>query len=83
MATVRDYDQMLKVGLEMKESAQKIIDFCKMNGAGEGGEGEEDLKSVDEEEENDTNDTEESSGPVRLNGKNSAILVALRKKMGK
>lgn len=84
MPNPRDWDQMLKTGLEMKALSQKFIDFAKMYGAGEGGEGEEDLEEIEDE------DTEESEGGGQeegmLNGPRNpkaALILALTKKKGK
>ena len=82
MPSARDWDQMLKTGLEMKGMAQKFIDFAKMYGAGKGGEGEDDL----EEQDDDMSDTEEESGedkPSPLSSERNpkaALILALGKK---
>lgn len=89
MATIRDFDQMLQAALELKATAQKFIDFAKLQGAGDGGEGEEDL--VDAEDNTDTNDQGDGTNvndtadttDTTPKGKNAAIIIALKKKMGK
>ena len=88
MPTIRDFDQMLKAALELKDLAQKFIDFAKVQGAGEGGEGEEDLEEAPEPEEdgglNDTEEPEEEEEKKKKpNPKHLAIILALKKKMGK
>lgn len=91
MATRRDYNQMLKAALEIKDLSQQFIDFAKMEGAGEGGEGEEDLEEVPDEEEsiNDVPEEEEEDEEEEMpmmkkkNPKHLAIILALKKKMGK
>lgn len=82
MATIRDFDQMLKAALELKELSQKFIDFAKIQGAGEGDEGEEDLEEVSEEEEEMEGPEEGMEGP-KGDPKHLAIILALKKKMGK
>lgn len=78
---------MLNCGLKIKEEAQKMIDFAKMHGSGEGDEGEQDLKEGEDVEGEDTNYSESNdsgkSGPPLNKGKNAAIIVALQKKFKK
>lgn len=83
MATIRDFDQMLKSALELKELSQKFIDFAKLQGAGEGSEGEDDLEEVEEEEEAMSEPAEEEEEPPKKDPKHLAIILALKKKMGK
>ena len=91
MATIRDFDQMLKAALELKELSQKFIDFAKLQGAGEGGEGEEDLEEAMSEEEEDSallNEPEEEEEDdeeekKKRDPRHLAIILALKKKMGK
>ena len=68
MPSNRDWEQMLKIGLEMKGMSQKFIDFAHMNGAGQGGEGEEDLEELPASDTEDTLDAPEEK-PSRMLGK--------------
>ena len=94
MASTRDWEQMLKTGLEMKGMAQKFIDFAHMNGAGKGGEGEDDLEELPENDVEDSmaDETDEGESPAmpsmkmgKMNERNpkAALLIAISKKRGK
>lgn len=85
MPNSRDWDQMLKAGLEMKAQAQKFIDFAKMYGAGEGGEGEEDLEEVEDEGGQEPMPADSEGGSINKPAKSpkAAILLAMLKKKKK
>ena len=83
MISTRDLDQMLQSALEMKALAQKFIDFAKMNGSGEGDEGQDDLEEGEDVEEEGNDDNVSEPAPSMNKGKNAAIIIALKKKMGK
>lgn len=81
----KDLDSMLKSAIDVRSQMDKFISYFKAFG-GETPEDEEKEDEIEvEEKENDDNVSEEkeSSKPGKLNGKNLAVLIALRKKMKK
>ncbi len=89
MPTARDFDQMLKCGLELKGLAQKVIDFSKMNSSSEVPEdaGEEDMVEIESKDSSEGEDIAKEDYASKMGqgkkgkGRMAALAIVLKKKM--